>query len=59
MGRPGGLVASTDVFFEDGQLGLWYLRAKGQGLYLADRPDRFLSLDAADSRIRALKDATR
>ena len=54
--RPDGLVASTDVFFQDGQRGLWYLRARGEGLYVADRPDRFVPMDAAGSRIRTLKD---
>jgi hypothetical protein len=53
--RPKGLVASTDVPLQKGQRGLWYLRKKSEGLYLVDRPDRFVAMEAAGPRIRSLK----
>ncbi len=55
--RPGGLVSSTDVFVKKGQRGLWYLKHKSEGLYQVDRPDRFVAMDAAESRIRAWQGA--
>lgn len=53
--RPGGLVASADIRLDKGQRGLWYLKKKSEGLYLVDRPDRFVNMDAAGQRIQALK----
>jgi len=53
--RPGGLVASADIRIDKGQRGLWYLKRKSEGLYLVDRPDRFVAMPAAGPRIKALK----
>jgi hypothetical protein len=52
--RAGGLVASTDIRLEKGQRGLWYLKKTNEGLYVIDRPDRFLPMAAAAARIHAL-----
>lgn len=53
--RPGGLRASTDVPLAIGQQGLWYLRRVAEGLYDVDRPDRFVPIQQAEARIRALR----
>ena len=52
--RPNGLVSSADVVINDGQHGLWYLKKTAKGLYMVERPYHFLSMDAAEPRIRAL-----
>ena len=56
--RPpqGGLVPSATIRIDQGQRGLWYLRKKSEGLYVVDRPDRFVGMDEAGARIKALKD---
>jgi hypothetical protein len=53
--RPSGLVASEDIHIDRGQRGLWYLKKKSDGLYVVDRPDRFVPMDAAGARIKALR----
>ncbi len=50
---------STDILYRKGQKGLWYLRerkAKGEtGIYLADHPQRFLSIEHAGDQIKAIQ----
>ncbi len=44
---PKGPQSSSDIFYRKGQRGLWFLRprkAGAVGLYLADHPQRFLSM---------------
>lgn len=55
--RAKGPAVSTDIHYRTGQQGLWYLRARGsgQGVYLADHPQRFVPATAASDRIRALR----
>ena len=54
--RPSGYILSTDVSLQDGQRGLWYLRAVGEkGLFEVNRPDRFLNFEEAGERIQALR----
>ena len=43
--------SSSDILYRDGQRGLWFLRARppgGDGLYLADHPQRFLAAAQAE-----------
>lgn len=58
--RPGAgaLRSSSDLEFERGQSGLWLLRAKpggGQGIYLVDSPQRFVSASRDAQRVAALR----
>ncbi len=50
---------STDIFYKKGQKGLWFLRerkAKGEaGIYLADHPQRFLSIEHAEDQIKTIR----
>ena len=51
--------SSTDIFYKDGQKGLWFLRernAKGEtGMYLADHPQRFVSEKHADAQVEIIR----
>lgn len=51
--------SSIDIFYENGQNGLWFLReqkAKGEtGMYLADHPQRFVSEKQADAQIAIIR----
>ena len=54
----GGLAASTDLQYRDGQQGLWYLRLRREGeagIYAADHPQRFVPMAEAAAQIEALK----
>jgi hypothetical protein len=53
--RANGLVSSADVALRKGQRGLWYLRLRSPGLYVVDRPDRFVPLEAATPHLKALR----
>ena len=50
---------SDDIFYKEGQKGLWFLRereAEGEsGIYLADHPQRFLSIEHAGDHIKAIR----
>ena len=54
-----GSRSSTDIFYKDGQKGLWFLRkrkVKGEsGIYLADHPQRFVSEKHADAQIEIIR----
>jgi hypothetical protein len=45
MASPDRPRSSSDISYQKGQRGLWFLRSRapGQGLYLADHPQRFVS----------------
>ena len=51
--------SSTDIFYKDGQKGLWLLRerkVKGEsGIYLADHPQRFVSEKHAVAQIELIR----
>ena len=51
--------SSTDIFYKDGQKGLWFLRERkveGEaGIYLADHPQRFVSEKHADAQIEIIR----
>ncbi len=50
--------SSTDIFYKDGQKGLWFLREKVEresGIYLADHPQRFVSEKHADAQIEIIR----
>ncbi len=51
---------SDDIFYKKGQKGLWFLRERkteGEaGIYLADHPQRFLSIEHADDQIKAIRE---
>ncbi len=57
--RTKGPRISTDILYRKGQKGLWFLRerkAKGEtGIYLADHPQRFLSIEHAGDQIKAIQ----
>jgi hypothetical protein len=53
--RPGGLISDNDVFFEKGQRGLWYLKRRSDGVYLADRPDRFVPVEIGEQQLKTLR----
>lgn len=52
--------SSTDILYKDGQKGLWFLREQktesGTGIYLADHPQRFLSIEHSGDKIKALRE---
>lgn len=52
---PGALRASDAIVFRPDQAGLWYLRARPDGLYAADHPARFVPMDRAQDQIGALR----
>ena len=51
--------SSTDIFYKDGQKGLWFLRKRKvkeeSGIYLADHPQRFVSEKHADAQIEIVR----
>ncbi len=51
--------SSTDIFYKDGQKGLWLLRerkVKGEsGIYLADHPQRFVSEKHAVAKVEIIR----
>jgi hypothetical protein len=51
--------SSTDIFYKDGQKGLWFLREQkaesGTGIYLADQPQRFVSEKHAVAQIEIIR----
>lgn len=51
--------SSTDIFYENGQNGLWFLRERkirgDAGIYLADQPQRFVSEKQADAQIEIVR----
>ncbi len=54
-----GVYISEDIFYKKGQKGLWFLRERkteGEaGIYLADHPQRFLSMEHASDQIKAIR----
>lgn len=54
-----GPLKSDDIFYKTGQNGLWLLRerkTKGEsGIYLADHPQRFLSVEYADDQKKRIQ----
>jgi hypothetical protein len=60
--RPDRPISSSDVRFQIGQSGLWFLRlrkADERGIYLADHPQRFTASAQATTQIEALNKAAR
>ena len=54
----GAALASDTITYEVGQQGLWFLRSRdpdARGLYVADHPQRFESMDGITERVADLK----
>ena len=51
--------SSTDIFYKKGQSGLWFLRElkrEGfEGIYLANHPQSFISIENAGEQIKVLR----
>ena len=54
LASPDRLRSSSDISYQKGQSGLWFLRARAPGLYLADHPQRFLAATNATA-LEAMK----
>lgn len=55
--RPGALISSSDITYEAGQKGLWYLRLlepQSAAVYAADHPQRFVPFADAGPHIEAV-----
>ena len=59
LGLPGGkFLSSSELSYNDGQRGLWYLRLRNadeHGIYVADHPQRFVPMDQAGGNIETLR----
>ena len=58
----GGLRSSSDITYRRGQSGIWFLRLRSKterGVYLADHPQRFQTIDQAAPLIKMLRDGRR
>jgi len=56
------LRSSSDITYRPGQSGAWFLRLSSKaehGIYLADHPQRFQTLDQAESLIKVLRNQRR
>ncbi len=56
--QPGRLVSSTDITYQIGQNGLWFLRLltpESAEIYAADHPQRFVPLANAGPSIEAVR----
>lgn len=55
----GKMRSSTDISYKKGQKGLWFLRSRPEtkGIYLADHPQRFISMEA-QQQIRNFRQLT-
>ncbi len=51
--------SSSDIFYKDGQKGLWFLRERKNkgvtGIYLADQPQRFVPEKRADAQVEIIR----
>ncbi len=60
--RPHRFARSTDLHYQPGQRGLWYLRVRDprqQGIYAADHPQRFVPMAKAANQLRFLRKSLR
>ncbi len=56
--HPGGLIKSDDIFYKNGQRGLWCLRLRNKeeaGIFLADHPGRFIPMEHALNKIEEIR----